>query len=87
MGIFSKKKTIQQPQDLGSGVAKASFAGTTLHVNPPPDVTLKRMESRLNRVLQSLDSGKWPEGSSKEMEFQTIKRRLQAQIAIRKGEI
>lgn len=86
MPIFKKKPTPSQPQPAGS-VGETGFVGTELHVNPPPDVSLARMEARLERVEQSLASGKWPVGSEREMSFQTIKRRLEAQIAIHKGDI
>ncbi len=84
MALFKKKG---QPEVMEKAVLKTGFKGTELHVNPPPNVSLARMEARLVRVKKSIASGKWQEGESKMMEFQTIQRRLEAQIAIYKGEI
>jgi hypothetical protein len=85
MGILDKRKKAAKPA-AGAGTMETALGSTELHVNPPPDVSLARMEARLGRINLSLSSGKWPEGSSKEMELQTAKRRLEALIKMRKGE-
>lgn len=83
--MFGRREKNTEQKPLKS-VTQTEMKGTELHINPPPDVSLKRLESRLARVEQSISSGKWPVGSSKEMEFQTIKRRLKMQIALLKGD-
>jgi len=80
MSIFKKNKV------ESNSAGKAELVGTELHVNPPADVSLKRLEARYARVCKSLDSGKWLRESSKVKEMSEIKRRLELQLKLMKGD-
>ena len=80
--MFNKKK-----KELDASEAlKVSLKGTELHINPPPEVTLERMQRRLERVKNFLASPACIAGSPKEREFDAIKRRLELQIILYRGE-
>lgn len=80
--MFNKKKK----ESGTSETLEVGFEGTELHVNPPPEVSLERMERRLERVKQFLASPTCIKDSSKEFEFREIQRRLELQIKLQKGE-
>ena len=78
MGLFKDRKKEEAP-------AKVGFVGKEMHVNPSDDVALDRLETRLERVkelLQDKFAGNHPRGK----EFMRIKRRLQMQIKLKKGD-
>lgn len=79
-----KKKTPKEPKGTAG---ETTFKGGELHVNPSETATLKRLETRLRRVTQVLESGVIPEGSAKHEQFTRIKNKLEMLIKIKKGEV
>jgi|GEM_PF-6811425 len=85
LSIFRGKKKPKETEE--STVAKTTFKGGEVHVNPSEAASLKRLEARLRRVTQVLESGVIPEGSAKHEQFTRIKNKLEMLIKIKKGEV
>jgi hypothetical protein len=84
-----KQETDSAPVDRpkeGASVGQASFKGHELIVNPTVNMVMERLEARLRRINQSLDAGKFEVGSSKYLEMTSVKRKLEMQLALAKGE-
>jgi len=64
---------------------KVGFQGKEVHVNPPAEVSLKRLEARLETVNKLLAT-KFKHGHPRYNEFMRIKNRLVLQIKLRKGD-
>lgn len=79
-----KKKAPTSPPKEEKGVGEMGLVGGELHVNPPANISLKRMEARLVRINKMLE-GKLTE--ERRVFFEHRKRLIEAKIQIEKGEI
>ena len=64
---------------------RVGFSGKELHVNPSEELTLARIEGRLDRVTKLL-STKFTEGHPRHEKMSRTKRRLELQLKLKKGE-
>ena len=77
-----KKK---EPEVVGTRI-EVGFAGGEIAVNPTPTMQLERSERRLQRVDLALTKFKANDNERKEMEFSSVRRKVEMQIKLLKGE-
>jgi hypothetical protein len=86
--VKTKVKKAAKKPIVEKTVGKTELSGSGLMVNPGNEQHLARCESRLHRVnlwlVQKKD--RFKRGSNEELAKQTVKRRLEMQIKLLKGD-